>query len=154
MLGSQEAVESSDETGALQNHVIVIGYGVAGQRVVPDLIEAGHPVVVIEMGAIGFEKAKSDGAIGLLGNSQRRDVLEHAGIQTAQLCIVTLPDYRASEQTIHQVRACSNTIPIVARARYSRHAQQLEFAGAEVVVDEEESVGYRLLRNAMKKLGL
>jgi CPA2 family monovalent cation:H+ antiporter-2 len=132
----------------------VIGYGVAGQRIVPDLIESGQQVVVVEMGQTGVQRAKKDGAIGLLGNAQRRDVLMHAGIMTAQLCVLALPDYRASEQTIHQIRACSNSIPIVARARYSIHADQLSTAGADVVVDEEESVGYRLLRNSLKKLGL
>ena len=154
LLGSDDMIETTADTSALQNHVIVIGYGVAGQRIVPDLIESGQQVVVVDMGQAGVQRAKKDGAIGLLGNAQRRDVLMHAGIMTAQLCVLALPDYRASEQTIHQIRACSSSIPIVARARYSIHADQLSTAGADVVVDEEESVGYRLLRNSLKKLGL
>ena len=154
MLGTDEQIEQTSDSSALQNHVIVIGYGVAGQRIVPDLIESGVQVLVIDMGPHGIQKAKDDGAIWLLGNAQRRDVLEHAGIQAAQLCVLTLPDHRSCEQTIHQIRACSDSIPIVARSRYSKHADQLSLAGADVVIDEEESVGYRLLRNAMKTLGL
>ena len=92
--------------------------------------------------------------MAVLGNAQRRDVLEHAGIETAQLCILTLPDHRTSEQTIHQIRACSLTVPIVARSRYSIHTTHLEAAGADVVVDEEESVGYTVLRKSLKQLGL
>lgn len=154
ILGKEQAIIEGviDETG--DHHVIVIGFGVAGKRVVPDLLESGKQVVVIDMGENGIRDAKKLGAMAVLGNAQRRDVLEHAGIETAQLCILTLPDHRTSEQTIHQIRACSPTVPIVARSRYSIHTTHLEAAGADVVVDEEESVGYTVLRKSLKQLGL
>jgi len=154
ILGKEQATIEGviDETG--DHHVIVIGFGVAGKRVVPDLLESGKQVVVIDMGENGIREAKKLGAMAVLGNAQRRDVLEHAGIETAQLCILTLPDHRTSEQTIHQIRACSPTVPIVARSRYSIHTTHLEAAGADVVVDEEESVGYTVLRKSLKQLGL
>ena len=154
ILGKEQATIEGviDETG--DHHVIVIGFGVAGRRVVPDLLESGKQVVVIDMGENGIREAKKLGAMAVLGNAQRRDVLEHAGIETAQLCILTLPDHRTSEQTIHQIRACSPTVPIVARSRYSIHTTHLEVAGADVVVDEEESVGYTVLRKSLKQLGL
>ena len=154
LFGNQPIIKLDDNTEVLENHVVLIGYGIAGQRIVPDLIQSGKTVVVIDMGNTGVQLANEHGAIGLLGNAQRRDVLEHASIKMAHLCILTLPDCRSAEQTIHQIRACSSSVPIVARARYSRHAQQLELAGADVVVDEEESVGYRVLRQSLKQLGL
>ncbi len=154
ILGKEQAtIEGGiDDTG--EHHVIVIGFGVAGKRVVPDLLESGKQVVVIDMGENGINEAKKLGAMTVLGNAQRRDVLEHAGIETAQLCILTLPDHRTSEQTIHQIRACAPTVPIVARSRYSIHTKHLEAAGADEVVDEEESVGYTVLRKSLKQLGL
>ena len=154
MLGKErQSIEGViEETG--DHHVIVIGVGVAGKRVVPELLESGKQVVVIDMGENGINEAKKLGAMTVLGNAQRRDVLEHAGIESAQLCILTLPDHRTSEQTIHQIRACSRTVPIVARSRYSIHTKHLETAGADVVVDEEESVGYTVLRKSLKQLGL
>ncbi len=154
LLGRQESsiVSVVDDTG--DHHVIVIGFGVAGKRIVPDLLESGKRVVVIDMGENGIRDAQKVGAMTVLGNAQRRDVLEHAGIQSAQLCILTIPDHRTSEQTIHQIRACSPTVPIVARSRYSIHTTYLEAAGADVVVDEEESVGYTVLRKSLRQLGL
>ena len=154
LFGNQPIMELDDNKKVLENHVVLIGYGIAGQRIVPDLIQSGKIVVVIDMGNAGVQLANNHGAIGLLGNAQRRDILEHASIKSAHLCILTLPDCRSAEQTIHQIRACSPSVPIVARARYSRHAQQLQLAGADVVVDEEESVGYRVLRQSLKQLGL
>ena len=138
----------------MHNHVVVIGYGVAGRNVVRDLLETGQQVLVIDMGPIGIKQAREDGAFSLLGNAQRRDVLEHAGIQSAKLVVSTLPDYRSSVQTIQQVRAFAGAVPIVARARYSIHSEQLTSAGADIVVDEEECVGHSLAKQTLLQLGM
>ena len=124
LLGRDPQIETDYSGNELHNHVVVIGYGVAGRNVVRDLLETGQQVIVIDMGPIGIKQAREDGAFSLLGNAQRRDVLEHAGIQSAKLVVSTLPDYRSSVQTIQQVRAFAGEVPIVARARYSIHSEQ------------------------------
>lgn len=139
---------------ALRDHVVVIGYGVSGRNVVSDLLEAGERVLVIEMGPIGIKHARESGAFALLGNAQRRDVLEHAGIRVAKLVVLTLPDHRASVQTIQQIRSLENEIPIIARVRYSIHGQSIQEAGANVVVDEEVCVGHALAVKTLKQLGM
>jgi CPA2 family monovalent cation:H+ antiporter-2 len=64
-LGGYGPVESCDEIKSLSNHVVVIGYGVAGRKVVAELIEAGQKVLVIEMGPIGVNDARNAGALCL-----------------------------------------------------------------------------------------
>jgi voltage-gated potassium channel Kch len=83
-----------------------------------------------------------------------REDLEHAGISSAKLIVTTLPDYRSTVETIDQVRSLSSSIPIVARARYSRHATLLSSAGADIVVDEEVCVGRTLGEQVQHQLGL
>ena len=139
---------------ALSGHVVVIGYGVSGRNVVDDLIEAGEQVLVIDMGPSGIKHAREIGAFALLGNAQRRDVIEQAGIRVAKLVVLTLPDHRASAQTIMQIRSLQEEIPIIARARYSIHCNYIQEAGADVVVDEEECVGHALAKKTLKQLGM
>ena len=153
-LGGSSVIESSEEIKTIQNHVVVIGYGVSGKRVVADLLESGQLVLVIDMGPIGVNQAKKDGAMSLLGNAQRREVLEHAGLRTAKLLICTLPDHRASAQTIQQIRAFMPNIPIIARARYSIYGVQLKQAGADIVVDEERCVGDEITKESLQQIGL
>lgn len=152
--GGKLKVEVDEEIKSINNHVVVVGYGVAGAKVVADLLESGQEVLVIDMGSIGVNKARTDGAFAILGNAQRRDILEHAGIRTAKLLVSTLPDHRTSAQTIQQVRASAPTIPIIARARYSIHGEQLSLAGADIVVDEERCVGGSISKQTLQQLGL
>ncbi|MDP7005657.1 MAG: cation:proton antiporter [Phycisphaerales bacterium] len=153
-IGSNNEVEVDSEIATLANHVVVIGYGVAGVEVVADLLESGQEVLVIDMGQVGVSKARKDGAHSILGNAQRREILEHSGIRTAKLLVSTLPDHRASVQTIQQIRAFAPTIPIIARARYSIHGMELTRAGADVVVDEEKCVGNSISQRTMQQIGL
>ena len=154
LLGSAFSVFEESTERSISNHVIVIGYGVAGRNVVKDLHELGHNVLVIDMSPTGIKEAQQEGATGVLGNSQRRDVLEHAGSKTSKLIVTTLPDYRSSVQTIQQIRAISSNVPIVSRSRYSIHGDLLRTAGADIVVDEEECVGHILAQKTMQQLGL
>jgi CPA2 family monovalent cation:H+ antiporter-2 len=79
-----------------------------------------------------------------LGDATRPEVLEHAGIATALVLVVTLPDHIAARLIIAEVRATHPGLPVVARARYHRHVEGLKLGPEDLVVDEEEAVG-RLL---------
>jgi len=154
VLGGDGPIGVCEETKSVQDHVVVIGYGVAGKAVVSDLLESGQQVLVIDMGPSGVKQANIDGAISILGNSQRREVLEHAGVRSAKLLVCTLPDHRSAALSIQQVRAFASSIPIVARARYSIHASELSTAGADVVVDEEKCVGHSISKESLLQVGL
>lgn len=154
LLGGDPAVVLTEEQQSVSNHVVVIGYGVAGRRVVADLLDAGQQVLVLDMGPSGVNQARKDGALAILGNAQRREVLEHAGIRRAKLLICTLPDYRSSAQAIQQIRSFASSIPIIARARYSIHSSHLKKSGADEVVDEEKCVGDAISRETLKRIGL
>ena len=150
--GRQPTFDEGNET--LQDHVIVIGFGVSGRNVVKDILDTEQQVLVIDLSPVGVKEAREAGASSVLGNAHRRDVLEHAGVRRAKLVVTTLPDHRASAQAIHQIKSISDSIPIVARVRYSIHGEQLALAGADVVIDEEECVGHALARETLKQLGM
>jgi len=154
VFGKKSTVEVDEQITSLRNHIIVIGYGVAGRQVVTDLLEANQEVVVIEIGHLGIKQAEKDGALAIFGNAQSREILEHAGVRYASLMVSTLPDHRTSTQTIQQIRAIASTVPIVARARYSRHGFELTDAGADIVIDEEKCVGESLSTQVLQQVGL
>ena len=154
LLGGDQHPVPGESGDTLSDHVVVIGYGAAGRNIVKELLDTGQQVLVIEMSPTGVKEARENGAFSILGNAQRRDVLEHGGIRKAKLVVTTLPDYRASSQTIQLIKSFAESVPIVARARYSIHSKNLTLAGAEVVVDEEVCVGHLLALETLKKLGM
>jgi CPA2 family monovalent cation:H+ antiporter-2 len=71
-LGRTPVDERDDAIASMRNHVIVLGYGVAGKSVTASLLESGNQVLVIDMGPMGVLQARKDGASSIIGNVQRR----------------------------------------------------------------------------------
>jgi len=153
IFGGTPTLDNEDELVNLRDHIIVLGYGVAGKEVVGELLKSGNQVLVIDIGPNCVRRAKEDGAEVILGNAQRREVLVHARVQHAKLLISTLPDQRASSDSIQHIRAFVPTLKIIARVRYSLYVKQLYSAGADIVVDEESCVGQTLALQSLEQLG-
>lgn len=127
----------------LKDHLIIVGYGPAGEAVV-HAMRGQRPLVVIDMNRRVIKEAKRLEFMAHVGDATSSSVLEHAHIHTADAIIITLPDPNQSRQIIEEVRNIAPEVTIVARSRYHVHMWQLRYAGAHVVVDEEEEVGKRL----------
>ena len=144
------ALHAADETspppeGELSGHIVIVGFGPAGQRIAEALMQRHKSLlVVVELGAKSADVARTYGLRTYIGDATRTEVLEHVRVGAARAVAVTLPDPAAARQVIEQVRSLSPDTPIVARARYHVYRWELMLAGAPVVVDEEDQVGLRM----------
>lgn len=136
---------------ALEDHLIIVGYGPAGEAVVHAMREE-RPIVVIDMNRRVIKEAKRLEFMAHVGDATSSSVLEHAHINTASAIIITLPDPNQSRQIIEQVRSIAPEVTIVVRSRYHVHLWQLRYAGAHIAVDEEEEVGKRLAEEVSQQL--
>ena len=83
-------------------------------------------------------------------------VLEHAGISTTTVVVVTIPDPTTALAVIELIRSMNSRVHIIARSRYHQHHEKLYAAGADDVIDEEQQVGTRLaarLRRHLRAIG-
>jgi len=139
--------------GDLSGHILIVGFGPAGQRIADALLRRYKSrLVVVELSAKSADIARTYGFRTYIGDATRREVLEHVRVGAARAVAVTLPDPAAARQVIEQVRSLSPGTPIVARARYHVYRWELMVAGAPVVIDEEEQVGLRMARAVWKLL--
>jgi len=137
-----DADPSRPSDAKLRGHIVIAGFGPAGQRVAESLLRRYRPLlVVIELNARNADLARTYGLRAYLGDATRSEVLEHVRVGQASAVVVTLPNPAAARHVIEQVRSLSPQTPIVARARYHIYRWELILAGAAVVVDEEEEVG-------------
>ncbi|MEJ2658777.1 MAG: NAD-binding protein [Desulfobacterales bacterium] len=60
------------------------------------------------------------------------------------MAVVTVPDPHAAVRIVKMIRQLRPHIPIAARCRYNRHVEDLQGAGADIVVDEEIAMGNML----------
>lgn len=136
----------------LERHVILIGYGDAGQAACGQLMASGMEVLVVDLDPKLARLASDHGARSLTGDATSSEILEMAGVHSAAIVVVAVPDYNAARIIVGQVKIADPYVPIVARARYHSIAEDLDIAGADVIVDEELIVGRRLGKIAMDRI--
>ncbi|MFQ5530471.1 MAG: cation:proton antiporter [Gemmatimonadota bacterium] len=128
-----------------RDHIVIVGFGPAGQRVAELMMaEGGHEILVVELIRRTGDLARSYGLRTFTGDATHDEVLERVHVRTAVCVVITVPDPWTARRIIQQVRTLAPHTTIVVRARYHVHRQQLETAGADAVVDEEEEVGIQI----------
>lgn len=128
----------------LEDHVVVVGYGPAGRRLVQVLRDTGLPFVVIELNPRSVKEAEADDVPIVYGDASRSALLEHVGLKRAKLLVVAISDPHAVPRVVQQARSLNPTLQVIARARYLSETEPLTEAGADIVVPEELETAVRL----------
>jgi len=126
-------------------HVVIIGFGPAGQRIAEVLLrEPGLPLVVSDLNPRAADGAAAYGLPAVLGDATRAELLESLHVHGAAAVVVTVPDPGTARLVVQRLRAVAPETSVIVRSRYHIHRWQLDLAGAHEVVDEEAEVGQRL----------
>jgi len=144
---------STEFTAKMSGHIVIVGFGPAGQCVARAL-EQDHQalVVVVELNAKSADVARASGLRTYIGDATSPEVLEHLCVGAAKVVAVTVPDPTAARHIIEGVRSLGPDTSIIARARYHRYRSELALAGAVAVIDEEEQVGVQMASAVQEKL--
>lgn len=141
----QPAGSEAEQRPPIEDAILIIGFGPAGQRVAEELIsDHKERIVVLDLNIDNVKFAWRYGLSALVGDATQTEVLEHAGIHRARVVVITVPNPGASRRLIHHVRHTAPAASVVCRSRYHIHRWELVRAGADAVIDEEDHVGHRL----------
>ena len=132
-------MEYSLEKG-LENHLVIIGYGVNGRNVAIAARAASIPYSIIDINPDTVRKEKSKGEHIMYGDAAQKAVLEHAGIRDAKSVVVTAGDPVSAKRIIEAARRLNPEIHIIARTHFLSELDRFYAIGAdEVISDEFES---------------
>jgi monovalent cation:H+ antiporter-2, CPA2 family len=137
-----------------QPRVIVIGLGRVGRLVTQMLDKHDQPYVAIDSDSDIIESARRDGYKALFANAMRGDVLDKLGIHDCPAVVLTMDEHVLAQQLVRKIRAAHPDLPIIARARDSRHAAELYRSGASVAVPETLESSLQLSEAALVELGV
>ena len=137
------------EIATLENHVIVVGYGPAGRRLVAIMQAKQIPFIIVELNPQTVEILEDLGLPVLYGDASRMHILEMAGIRKAKLCAVVINDTDAAERIVEVAHFLNPTVQIIARVRFLADTRALETAGADVVVPEELETSISILSHVL-----
>lgn len=132
-----QAQEATEHFGHLQNHVIVAGYGSAGQQLVRVLRGSGIPFVIITLNPVFAAAADAEGLPVLRGDDTRLHTLELVNIRRAKLLVVADDNPADARRVVAVARTANPTLTIIVRTRYIVEVEPLVEAGADIVIPEE-----------------
>jgi CPA2 family monovalent cation:H+ antiporter-2 len=122
---------------ALENHVIVSGYGEAARRLTRVLHGSGIPFLVVTLSPGGANEAEADGMIVLRGDSTRQRTLQLAGLERAKMLVIPDDDPATAHRIAMLARSLNPTMRIVVRTRFLSEIETLQRDGVDLVVAEE-----------------
>ena len=141
---TREQVRSNRWRSKVNDHTVIIGYGVKGRAAARSLVDAGTPptqVVVVAHDRATVDEATRDGFVGVVGDGRREDVLLDAAIERAKRIVVATDEDDTSILVTLTARRLSPNATIVAAVREAQNTEILRQSGANNVIPTAESAG-------------
>lgn len=138
-------------TNALENHVIIAGYGVAGRHLASSCKRLDIPYTIIEMNSETVRRERKLGEPIAFGDASHPAVLEHAHIETAHVIAIVINDPVAALRIVRKVRQINDKAHIIARTRYLLDAEPFYKLGANEVVVEELGAAVEVFSRVLGK---
>ena len=142
--------EAEEGLHALRDHVIVVGYGVAGRLAVNALAGCNISYVILELNARNVEAGRDEKHPIYYGDATNIETLEHFKIDTARALVLLINDPQAAARVVDTVRRVAPKLPVLMRTRYLGEKQQLMGMGATDVVAEEVEAGVEVAARLMR----
>ena len=150
---SRDAYRRSRWRRALNDHIIICGYGVKGRSALRTLLAKGvdpEEVVVIDEDAAAREHATAAGLTVVCGSAASTEVLRQAGITEARSIVVAVNRDDTAVLVTLTARELNPEATIVAAVREEENVHLLRQSGATSVVTSADAAG-RLLGFAVSQ---
>jgi CPA2 family monovalent cation:H+ antiporter-2 len=146
------SIDEADESRKLENHVIIIGFGVAGRLTATSLQAAGAPFVVLELNADNVRKGKELGLPVYYGDATSEEALGHAHLSEARQVVLLMNDQQAAQRVVDMLRRVAPNVPVLMRTRYLAERDGLLRIGARDVVAEEVEGAVEVIARLLRSI--
>ncbi len=135
----------------LENHIIIIGFGINGRNVAKAAKIAGIPYIILEMNPMTVKQEKLQGEPIYYADASNREILEHCKIEKARILVVAISDPISSERITSLAKKLNPGLYIIVRTRYVGEMQALYKAGADEVIPEEFETSIEIFVRVLNK---
>lgn len=136
VLWTQMAVVPTGDPARYENHVVVVGLGNVGMRIMEQLKDLGVAVVGLDRdeNARGMAVARTRGVPVVIGQATWEDSLRAAGVPKARALVLVTSSDAVNLETAFLGRACSDTVRVVMRLSDDELAERVQRKMAWAVV--------------------
>jgi monovalent cation:H+ antiporter-2, CPA2 family len=140
--------------GRMEGHAIICGYGRVGQIIASVLEQMRIPYVVIEQDVHTISGLRDRGVPTVMGSSSNTAVLDQAGIASASLLVIAIPDPISARRIVDYGRSISSELDIVVRAHSEPERLAAESRGANEAVVGELELALEMSRHSLRLFGV
>lgn len=148
---SRQQAGSSDSMHDLDDHVVIIGYGINGRNVAKAARHASIPYVIIEMNAVTVKEELQRGEPIIFGDAVHTTMLMHVNVHRARVVVIAISDPVATKHVISSIREISDKVHIIVRTRFVQEMEETYRLGADEVIPEEFETSIEIFTRVLSK---
>ncbi|MCC6549932.1 MAG: cation:proton antiporter [Ignavibacteriaceae bacterium] len=142
---------SQTENPGLKDHVIIAGFGLNGRTVARVLKDTGIKYQVIEYNPDLVQYHRNLGENIMYGDITRKEILTHAGAETARVMVFAVSDEKSTIAALHLVKEINPDIYTIVRTRYVRQVEVFRDLGASEVIPDELETSLMIFSRVLRK---
>ncbi|KAA9326012.1 cation:proton antiporter domain-containing protein [Adhaeribacter soli] len=135
----------------LNDHIVIIGYGITGQHIARAARKVGIPYNILELNAETVRRERQKGEPIVYGDAVHSIMLAHLGITRARVAVVAISDAKATKQIVANIRHLSSSVHIIARTMFVLEMEENFRMGADEVIPEELETSIEIFTRVLHK---
>ena len=144
-------VPKVEEHKEVEDHIVIIGYGINGRNVSLAAKNAGIPYLILELNPDTVKNEKKKGEPILFGDAVEGPVLQHVDIHKARVVVIAISDPVATKRIVVNIRQISPTVHIIVRTRFVQEMEENYRLGADEVIPEEFETSIEIFTRVLSK---
>jgi len=136
---------------AMENHVVIAGYGMNGKNLARVLKATRVPYVVVDLNDVMVREGREAGEPVFYGDVNNPEILERIGIGRARLLVLAISDPMATRRAVAVARRARPELFILVRTRYVADVDDLIALGANAVIPEEFETSVEIFSRALRE---
>lgn len=152
LFGARQVDEESLRPLALRDHVVIVGFGLAGRFASRTLTACGVPFVVLDLDGENVRRGKALGLPVFYGDATSVEALGHVHVDRAKLVVLLMNDPQAAERVVDTVHRVAPNASVLMRTRYLAERDTLMALGARDVVAEEVEGAVEVISRLLRQI--
>lgn len=135
----------------LQDHLVIIGYGLNGRNLVRSAKSAGVPYAIVEINPDTVRTEQAAGEPIVFGDACHAAVLQSVRVTDARVVAVVIDNPEATRRIIETVRELSPSVYLIVRTRYLKEMPAMLAIGANDVIPEEFETSVEIFTRVLRQ---
>lgn len=148
---NHQAQETHGDIPDLNDHIVIIGYGINGRNVARAAKYASIPYVIVELNAVTVKVERKLGEPIVYGDAVHPMILSHINIHKARVVVIAISDPEATKRIIATIRSISDKVHIIVRTRFLQEMEENYDIGADEVIPEEFETSIEIFTRVLNK---